>query len=352
MASNINPNSIDAAYPVAGQDNSTQGFRTNFANIKQNFEYAEQEINALQTYAILTNSSSTNFNNNTLYAVRLQDAAVARDTKSAAAGAITIDFATAQYYSLVTDGSISLTFTNWPGTSESAVGSIRIQIEVTDPAHTLTFAANTGGSLINAGQIQGYSSINSYTGIIKFPEIGYYEFEFTSYTAGAEISVQQIDHTVLNSSSEDLASASSANLAVTTSYFSTAAAETATLAAGVNGQEKVFAMVADSGDMVITVANAGWKSSGTGTITFDAVGDSCTLKYIVGDLIPAANIASGSTYYIQSIGTTDFTLLGAASNTYGLLFTASANGNVNSGTGYVSTLSKWFCIGNNGCVFA
>lgn len=99
---------------------------------------------------------------------------------------------------------------------------------------------------------------------------------------------------ILNGS-EDLASGAAANLQVTASYFSTAAAETATLAAGTDGQIKTFMMVADSGDMVITVSNAGWKTSGTGTITFDTIGDSCILQYIA---------------------------------------------------------SKWFVIGNNGCVFA
>ena len=65
MASLINPNNIDTAYPVAGQDNSTQGFRTNFTNIKQNFEYAEQEINALQNNSAVINGAN-NFNNNTI----------------------------------------------------------------------------------------------------------------------------------------------------------------------------------------------------------------------------------------------------------------------------------------------
>ena len=85
---------------------------------------------------------------------------------------------------------------------------------------------------------------------------------------------------VLLNSSEDLAAAAAANLAVTASYFTTAASETATLAAGTTGQIKTFMMVGDSGDMVITVTNAGWKSSGTGTITFGDIGDGCTLQYI------------------------------------------------------------------------
>lgn len=301
MASNINPNSIDAAYPVAGQDNSTQGFRTNFANIKQNFQYAEDEINALQTYALLTNASSTNFNDNTLYAVRLQDTAIAKATNSSASGAIVVNFATAQYYSLVTGGSVSLTFTNWPASTSASVGTIRVQVEVTSTAHTLTFAAdNTGGSasLLNVTGIPGYVATNAYTGTVTFPAVGYYDFEFTCSDGGAEITVSQINASLQawsDSTREDLAASAAAKLSVGTSYFSTAAAETATLAAGTEGQVKVFAMYADGGDMVITVTNAGWKSSGTGTITFDTIGDACTLKYIN---------------------------------------------------------SKWFCIGNNGCVFA
>jgi hypothetical protein len=55
---------------------------------------------------------------------------------------------------------------------------------------------------------------------------------------------------------------------------------TATLAAGVEGQVKTFAMYSDSGDMVITVTNAGWKTTGTGTITFSTIGQACTLQYI------------------------------------------------------------------------
>lgn len=85
---------------------------------------------------------------------------------------------------------------------------------------------------------------------------------------------------LLLNSSENLASGGAANLLVTASYFSTTGASTATLAAGTNGQIKTFMMVADGGDMVITVSNAGWKSSGSGTITFNDIGDGCTLQYI------------------------------------------------------------------------
>lgn len=85
---------------------------------------------------------------------------------------------------------------------------------------------------------------------------------------------------IVSSGSEDLASGAAANLLLDTSYFTTTTAETATLAAGTAGQIKKFAMYGDGGDMVITVTNAGWKSSGTGTMTFNTIGQACTLQYI------------------------------------------------------------------------
>lgn len=100
---------------------------------------------------------------------------------------------------------------------------------------------------------------------------------------------------LLLSGSDELVSGAAANLSVTASHFETITASTATLAAGTEGQIKTFMMVADGGDMVITVTNAGWKTSGTGTMTFNNIGEGCTLQYIN---------------------------------------------------------SKWYCVGNNGVVFA
>jgi len=56
MASNINPTNIDTTYPIPGQDNDTQGFRTNFTVIHDNFITAGQEITALQS--VVTNAPS------------------------------------------------------------------------------------------------------------------------------------------------------------------------------------------------------------------------------------------------------------------------------------------------------
>lgn len=103
-----------------------------------------------------------------------------------------------------------------------------------------------------------------------------------SFTGNLTIANANVTSKLVLSSSEDLVNGGAANLAIFATYFTTGVSgETGTLAAGVAGQTKTFMMLGDGGgDMVITVTNAGWKISGTGTMTFDTIGDACTLQYV------------------------------------------------------------------------
>jgi hypothetical protein len=278
MSSNINPNNIDGAYPVAGQDNDSQGFRDNFTNTKTNFEYASEEITDLQNKAVLKAALTGGTLNNDMAGsllsnAQLQDMSETRVALGTISGTATIDYSAGPYYTLTTSGSVSLSFTNF--SVAGTTSRVRVQITVASTAHTLTLPAAVS---IGTSNIQGISS-----NVITFSLTGTYEFEFETVDAGTTITVidqnRNLDPIYLPSS-EDLGDTAAASLTKTTSYFSTAAPETATLAAGAKGQVKVFAMYADTGDMVITVTNAGWKSSGTGTITFTAIGQACTLMYI------------------------------------------------------------------------
>ena len=51
--SDINFGVINEDYPIAGQDNDTQGFRDNFGNIKTALSVTKDEINLLQANAML-----------------------------------------------------------------------------------------------------------------------------------------------------------------------------------------------------------------------------------------------------------------------------------------------------------
>ena len=53
MASSLSPTSIDATFPVAGQDNDSQGFRDNFNQIKTDLTNAKSELEDLHSKAVL-----------------------------------------------------------------------------------------------------------------------------------------------------------------------------------------------------------------------------------------------------------------------------------------------------------
>ena len=81
--------------------------------------------------------------------------------------------------------------------------------------------------------------------------------------------------------SDDVSAGEAISLSTAVSYFATEAAETATLAAGAEGQVKTLIMSAYVGSMTVNVSNAGWTvGGGAGDIVFDQKGDSCTLQFI------------------------------------------------------------------------
>lgn len=60
MTSQIISSSIDADYPIAGQDNDSQGFRDNFSAIKTALSTAKSEIDTLQSNTVLKANLSDN----------------------------------------------------------------------------------------------------------------------------------------------------------------------------------------------------------------------------------------------------------------------------------------------------
>ncbi len=287
MASSINPNNIDTTYPVAGQDNDSQGFRDNFTNIKSNFQFAETEIDDLQAKGIFKSALTGTTLDNDMAGAVIKNAKLqaTRDTRVAlgsVTGSTAIDYSAGNWYTVTTSGSITLAFSNIPSAGNQAY--ITVTVTVANIAHTMTLpsAVGNGASAKSVVGIQGISS-----NVITFAETGTYEFQFHTDDGGTSIFLSELTRprdTLTNpiklTGSEDLADAGAASLTKTASYFTTGAAETATLAAGVEGQIKVLAMYGDGGDMVVTVTNAGWKSSGTGTITFNDIGDAVTCMYI------------------------------------------------------------------------
>jgi len=154
MASSINPSNIDGTYPVAGQDNDSQGFRDNFTNTKTNFTSAKSEIEALQTSSVsLSAVNDFNFAGTISEALFLNNA----DTVNAITTA-------------------SGTITSGKG------GRLRFIVTIANVAHTLTLPAAV---TLGATTVQGISSL-----VITFPATGTYIYDFSTVDGGTSVLVE------------------------------------------------------------------------------------------------------------------------------------------------------------------
>ena len=187
MASNINYNNIDQTFPVAGVDNDSQGFRTNFLNIKNNFQYAKSEIEDLQGKVILKSALTGTTLNNNLTGAALSGAVV-YDFKDqgvdlgSASGTITLDHSVASYYSVTTSGSISINWTNLP--VNGLLGRIRLKIVLSSVSHTVTLPASV---TLGTDSIEGLSG-----SVITFASTGTYVFEFTTDDQGTTVHINDL----------------------------------------------------------------------------------------------------------------------------------------------------------------
>lgn len=287
MTSAINPNNIDGTYPVAGQDNDSQGFRDNFTNIRTNFTFAKNEITDLQNNAILKGALTGTTLNNNMNGVILSNAQLQnmRETVvnlGTTSGAVTMAYAAGPYYTLTTSGSVVVSFTGFPTVvSTPVVGRMRLKITVASTAHTLTITptGSLPAALIGADNIQG---MDTSTGTITFNKTGTYEYEFESNDAGASISVFDLNRNrdpMYLPSFETFSANGNVDLDKTTTVFTSSADITGNVAAGAEGQIKILAYGNTStGNSLVTFTDAAWGGSNIANLS--AVGSAATFQYI------------------------------------------------------------------------
>jgi hypothetical protein len=190
MSSSINPNNINGNYPVAGQDNDSQGFRDNFTNIRNNLSFTKSEIEDLQNKVVLksplTGTSSTdptfnNFNGAQIVAPQLRGWTQALVDQGTVGGSVSIDYTYGNFQKITPNSPVSLNFTNWPGLVGAGAigyGSLRLWFYITDTDYTITLPSDVN---IAVSDISGY---NSNTRTISFDTPGNYVFDISSADGG------------------------------------------------------------------------------------------------------------------------------------------------------------------------
>jgi hypothetical protein len=180
MTSAINYNNIDGTYPVAGQDNSSQGFRDNFTNIKSNFESAYDEITDLQNKVLLKSPLDNGvFNNdmqgNIITNPTLQGSRDLLYNLGTAGGILNIDFNTGSYQTVTLASSSTLSFSNFAGTTGNYT-KVRIQVTVPNTGYTLTFPASVSIATDSIAGLAGQT--------VTFDNTGTYVFELGTTNGG------------------------------------------------------------------------------------------------------------------------------------------------------------------------
>ena len=130
---------IDEAYPIAGQDNNSQGFRDNFSAIKTGLQVANANFTDLST-----NTAKLNENND-FGGVLIDNAQTNRlygTVQNGNSSSVTLDISLndGEYQVFPISGNITITFRDWPESDRYA--KIRLHLFSTGTSsHTVILAS-------------------------------------------------------------------------------------------------------------------------------------------------------------------------------------------------------------------
>lgn len=113
MTSNINTAKININFPVPGKDNDTQGFRTNFAEIKLSLDTAEQEISSLQNETVKLNKDNNLQSSKIINADFLQTSFTVYDIGNINSDSI-VDWTNGSFQTVNIGSNLFLTAQGWP----------------------------------------------------------------------------------------------------------------------------------------------------------------------------------------------------------------------------------------------
>jgi hypothetical protein len=196
MTSQVNPNNIDGTYPVAGQDNDSQGFRDNFTNIRNNLTFIKAEIEDLQNKAVvktaLTNTTLDNdFAGNVIANPSLKSYREEIYTIASGSSA-TVDFARGNLQRIILTVPTTLSF-SFPTNTSGQYASVKLWVEVSNPANTLTLPNTV--TLGDPDTIAGLFGTSPPVITFNSAEIANntkYLFEFFTVDAGVTIGIKDL----------------------------------------------------------------------------------------------------------------------------------------------------------------
>jgi hypothetical protein len=197
MTSTINTGSIDVNFPTPGVNNSSQGFRTNFAAIRNNLTTAGTEISDLQNKAILKAALLGTTLNNDMNNAQISNAltlgfrASTYNLGNNLSGPVIIDVTNGDVQYGVITGNIQLQFAKWAPTGTQS--NVQVVLQIGNSLATIDLPSNV---------TNGFTTIQNYVSNGQFPggQIGLpsdsiqVHYLFSTLDCGTNIEIAPMDH--------------------------------------------------------------------------------------------------------------------------------------------------------------
>ena len=196
--STINTNGINVNYPVPGVNNSSQGFRDNFAAIKTNLDTAGSEISDLQSKVVLKQALANTTINNDMANTLISNAAVRnfRSTSfnlgNALANTVSVDTTLADVFYGTISANTTLSFTNWAPAGTERI--IELQLAVSNANAFLTFPsalATTANS--GAATLENYSNVGGFVTLSVPYGVSQLNYNLSTIDCGTTLTIAPIN---------------------------------------------------------------------------------------------------------------------------------------------------------------
>ena len=162
--STINTNGLDVNYPVPGQNNSSQGFRNNFASIKTNLDTAGNEISDLQNKVVVKAALDNTIINNDMANTLISNCATRSfrattyNLGNALSGTVTVNCALGDVQYGTVSGNLTIDFASWgPSGTQS---NVELQLNVSNANAYITFPA----AVVSLNNNFGLTTLENYDG--------------------------------------------------------------------------------------------------------------------------------------------------------------------------------------------
>lgn len=306
--STINTNGININYPVPGQNNSSQGFRDNFAAIKTNLDTAGTEITDLQNKVVLKAALANTVLNNDMANTLISNAstrgfrATTYNLGNALSGTVLVNVGTAdvQYGTVV--GNVTLQFTGWSPTGTKS--AVELQLSMSNSLATISFPSQVISSSNDYGVtfLENYQMIANVSTVTSPSNVTQLYYKFSSADCGTSIYVEPVNR----------------------SYQSAQVQTRTPMSTGYQGDVSGTVCV-DAAISQLPVTNV--------TITTNLLTTSGNTQQLYTDLPVVftgnsldANITVGSTYYVKDIVSSNTFTISSSIGSSNVTITANASG--------------------------